>query len=313
MSSGTYQESTSHRNPQPNAALPASHAAGLGWDRQAACTCTSDSWMLSTLHRRSDRTVREFDLRNVPTIPPAVASKLGFYVYVYVNPLNDSVFYVGKGKGARALTHLDASPQEKRRIATLISEIRAQGVEPRIDILAHALPSNTAALQVETAAIDLLGVESLTNAARGWGSTKFGRRPLSELTAHYLRRPANIREPAILIRITKLYRFDMSDVELYDATRSAWKVGIKRERAELALAVFEGVVREVYAITAWLPGASTFNSVQADEAGEARRRRRWEFVGTIAADDVRRRYINRYVGHLFTKGAQNPIAYVNIR
>jgi len=38
----------------------------------------------------------------------------------------------------------------------------------------------------------------------------------------------------------------------------------------------------------------------------------WEFVGTIAEDHVRRRYINRYVGHLFTQGAQNPISYVNL-
>jgi hypothetical protein len=39
---------------------------------------------------------------------------------------------------------------------------------------------------------------------------------------------------------------------------------------------------------------------------------RWEFVGTIAEDNERNRYINRYVGHLFTRGAQNPISYVNL-
>ena len=64
------------------------------------------------------------------------------------------------------------------------------------------------------------------------------------MVAHYTRRKANIREPSILIRINKLYRYGMSDVELYDATRSAWKIGPKRERAFLALPVFEGVVRE---------------------------------------------------------------------
>ena len=35
---------------------------------------------------------------------------------------------------------------------------------------------------------------------------------------------------------------------LYEATRGVWKVGERREYAHLALAVFEGVVREVYAI-----------------------------------------------------------------
>ena len=76
------------------------------------------------------------------------------------------------------------------------------------------------------------------------------------------------------------------------------------------VSVFEGVIREVYRITQWLPGGSTFN---ARYGGRHRRRSdRWEFVGTLAEDPVRKRYANRYVGHLFPKGAQNPVAYVNV-
>ena len=136
--------------------------------------------------------------------------------------------------------------------------------------------------------------------------------PLEELAAHYTRRKANIREPSILIRINRLYRYGMTDAELYDATRSAWKVGQRsREQVELAFAVFEGVIREVYSVIRWLPGGSTFNgrwSGRATDRGD-----RWEFVGTIAPDSVRDRYVNRYVGDRFTQGAQNPIAYVNLK
>lgn len=32
-------------------------------------------------------------------IPRPVAEKLGHYVYLYVNPLDETVFYVGKGRG----------------------------------------------------------------------------------------------------------------------------------------------------------------------------------------------------------------------
>ena len=42
----------------------------------------------------------------IPRIAPAVARKLGYYVYLYVNPIDESIFYVGKGKGGRALAHL---------------------------------------------------------------------------------------------------------------------------------------------------------------------------------------------------------------
>lgn len=243
----------------------------------------------------------------IPRIAPAVAKKLGYYVYLYVNPLNRSVFYVGKGKGGRALAHLRAN--EKKEITKTIQDIRARGKEPRIEILAHGFLSPEAAHRVEAAAIDLLGLGNLANAVRGHGA-KFGRMPIQEVVAHYTRRKASIREASILIRINKLYRYGMTDAELYDATRSAWRVGAKRERAQLAFSVFDGIVREVYRITQWLPAGSTF-SVRRDGRG-IHEPDRWEFVGTVAEDTIRSRYLNRYVGHLFTQGAQNPISYVNL-
>lgn len=164
-------------------------------------------------------------------------------------------------------------------------------------------------MKIEAAAIDLIGLGNLTNAVRGHGA-KYGRRPIGELLAHYTKLPAQIEEPSILIRINRMYRFGMSPAQLYDATRSAWVVGRKCESVELAFAVYEGVIREVYRVQAWLPAGSTFNS-WFDGRGKARPGRK-EFVGVIAEDAVRRRYVNRYVGDLFSQGAQNPIAYVNV-
>jgi hypothetical protein len=244
----------------------------------------------------------------IPRIPPSVARKLGHYVYLYVDPTDSVVFYVGKGKNGRALAHLRAD--EKKRISKRIRKIKASGQEPKIEILAHGLGNPDTALKVEAAAIDLLGLPQLVNAVRGHG-TKYGRVPLAEAVAHYTKRKAHIQEAAILIRINKAYRYGMSDVELYDATRSAWRVGNQCQQAEYAFAVFEGVVREVYRITGWVEAGSTFNVRRNGRA--YRRPGRLEFVGTLAEPEIRRRYINRYVGHLFSRGAQNPISYVNIR
>ena len=66
-------------------------------------------------------------------------------------------------------------------------------------------------------------------------------------------------------------------------------------------------MREVYRITGWALGGSTFN-VRHNGRGH-RRPGRMEFVGTLAKPEMRRRYINRFVGHLFSRGAQNPISY----
>lgn len=121
-----------------------------------------------------------------------------------------------------------------------LEAIRAGGKQPRIEILAHGLPSPDAALKVEAAAIDLLGLKNLVNQVRGHGA-KYGRTPIQELIARYTQLKANVRDRVILIRINKLYRYGMTAAELYDATRSAWRVGPKREEAEYALSVFEGV------------------------------------------------------------------------
>jgi hypothetical protein len=109
-------------------------------------------------------------------IPPAVASKIGYYVYVYVDPRNRRPFYVGKGKGSRALAHLIARGNSRK--AAVLRELRRAGLKPQIDILAHGLRDEESALRIESAVIDLLDLAKLTNQVRGWQSVQLGRMPL---------------------------------------------------------------------------------------------------------------------------------------
>lgn len=246
----------------------------------------------------------------IPSIPRDVAGKLGYYIYIYVNPLDERIFYVGKGKGQRVLSHGKKTRGEAKtpKIETL-RRIRAAGKLPRLEILAHGLQNAETAFQIEAAVIDALGLASLTNRMRGWRSARYGRMPLEELIALYRRRPIEIREPSILIRINELYRPKMPASELYDATRASWRLGSKRKNAKYAFAVFEGVVREVYEIASWLEAGSTLNSAHGRDAQP---RDRWEFVGRLAPEHLRRRYINRDVSQYFRQGGRNPIRYVNI-
>ena len=242
----------------------------------------------------------------IPRLSRSVARELGYYVYLYVHPETNEVLYVGKGKGSRVLSHVRGS--HNARHAKALRALKRKGLLPRIDILVHGLRSEETANAVEAAVIDAIGLDQLTNAVRGWQSRRRGRMSLDHCIGLYGHKPARIREPSILIRINRLYRFGMTDTELYDATRAAWVVGKRRERAEYAFAIYQGVIREVYRITGWHPGGSTYN---ARWPQGSRRPGRWEFVGVIAEDRVRKRYLNKSVVDEFQEGCQNPIMYAN--
>jgi hypothetical protein len=240
-------------------------------------------------------------------IPPEVAEKLGWYVYLYVDPRNGQVFYVGKGKGQRLLAHL-SDEAESRKVRT-IAELRAAGLEPRLEVLTHGLPNEETGLRVEAAVIDALGLERLTNEVRGWRSVETGRLPLEELIAYYGAKPVEVVGPSLLIRISRLHRHGMDAEELYEATRGVWRLGVRRESARFAMAVFEGVVREVYEIETWHPAGSTpyrFREL-SEQAG------RWEFTGHVADEPIRSRYRGQSVAAYFKKGQQSPVVYVGVR
>lgn len=76
-------------------------------------------------------------------------------------------------------------------------------------------------------------------------SLEVGRIPLAKLKMYYAAKPVVVTDPALLIRINRLYRHHITPQELYEATRGVWKVGPRCTKAQYAFAVFEGVVREV--------------------------------------------------------------------
>ena len=241
-----------------------------------------------------------------PRLSQEVRRRLGYYVYLYVNPFTEQVFYVGRGKNDRVLDHLDDASDSRK--SQIIAEIRAQGREPRIEILAHGLWSDEEAYRIEAAVIDLVGAQSLANTVRAWRSHYHGRMSLDEIVAIYEREKVNIDEPALLVRLDQSYRYGMSDAELYDATRGAWKLGESREKARLAMAVYDGVVREVYEIEQWFPAGATFSTRNPRGVGVAGR---WEFVGRLAEEEFRSRYRLKSVEDHFLTHSQNPIAMIN--
>jgi len=242
------------------------------------------------------------------SLKPGMAEKLGYYVYLYVDPRDGKVFYVGKGKDERCLDHLfedDDHPKVQR-----IRDIFAASLEPRIEMLAHGLRTEQEAYNIEAAAIGLLGLENLTNRVVGKDSLRFGRKGLSELEGYYAAKPVKITDPVILIRVNQLYRHGMPAAELYDITRGVWALGLSRaSKMKYVFAVYEGVVREVFEPEKWIPALTTKYPTRNDLVPEDAKGR-IEFVGKVAPESIRQKYLLGDVTAYTKVSLQAPCLYV---
>ncbi|MCL4467505.1 MAG: hypothetical protein M1591_01045 [Deltaproteobacteria bacterium] len=229
----------------------------------------------------------------------AVIDNLKFYVYFLRDPMDNKIFYVGKGQGNRIFQHLACALEtsdESDKLET-IRKIVKLGKKVEHFILRHGL-TEECAFAVEAALIDFLGKNSLANIQSGHHTKEFGIKTTDEISALYDAKELSADHPIILININKHYKQGMKDEELYEATRKAWVIGKKRNEAKFAIAVCRGLTRETYEIEGW--------------EENKKNKRRWEFIGVLAPDSIREKYNYKSVKKYFEKGAANPIKYINI-
>ena len=220
------------------------------------------------------------------------------YVYVYCEINNENrrlPIYIGKGKSDRFFSHLndlsDLSISKNKKINTLLSEDKLG-----IDILAYGLDDKTA-LKVESACIDLMGIENLTNVVRGQGDN-VKRVPLNELTNLLTEKMVQVapEHKGVSILINRDYRPTFGDLEVFEITRGIWtkKMVTISGDAKYAYATFKGVVKEVYEIHTWVPaGTQEYFTRTLDP--DRIKKTRWEFVGRKAPKELRELYNGKII------------------
>lgn len=119
----------------------------------------------------------------------------------------------------------------------------------------------------------------------------------------------DIRENIVIIKINKSYREGMSETELYDVTRGCWKRKIASvEKADYALAVVYGIVKEVYQIDRWFPAENEVReTIPYNEAVDAGR---IIFKGRTANEEIRKKYLDHSVAGLFKRGEVAPVKVI---
>jgi len=103
-----------------------------------------------------------------------------FYVYIIADPRNESVFYVGKGKGTRIYSHLlPCNLKGNSPLSKKLNEILSLGLEPILVKIFENL-DNSEALELEKRLVRIMGLENLTNQCSGGGKGNIGYKHTDE-------------------------------------------------------------------------------------------------------------------------------------
>lgn len=142
----------------------------------------------------------------------------------------------------------------------------------------------------------------------------------SSRTRRIRRKPAtgdtSIKDHVIAICINEQYPHCSTADDLYTCTRGLWRLSQERaENAKYAFAIYKGEIKEVYEIERWLPATKVFSDFWVERLKRQGRiikpeehLGRYEFIGHLAAEDIRK----KYVGHKIPKRhTGNPIMYFN--
>lgn len=242
---------------------------------------------------------------------------LKYYVYMLIDPRNNTPFYVGKGIGNRVFQHIDSVFNEfsnSNEKLNTIKDILESGLEVNHVIIRHGLSENEA-FQIEASIIDTLSHCNLllTNIVLGHHSITKGLMRADEIIRLYNSVPlTEIGSDCIIININKKFKRGNNSLTIYEATKETWLINENNtSRLKYVLSEYKGLIVEVFEVDEWYKKERTKNKtidknkksqIQISVLG-------FGFNGKVASDEIRELYVNKSIAHVKMKGSAQVIRY----
>lgn len=247
---------------------------------------------------------------------PLTQETLGYYVYLLINPLNNKIFYVGKGKGNRVFDHVKITPLtwlENDKL-DIIREIIDKGEKVRYYILRHGMTENEAYL-VESAFIDFLTfkdfsfIAEISNIVAGHNQWDKGLKTVENIELIYNCLPLDVvNKPHKLLCININGTYHPS-VDIYEVTRKSWVLNPNRaNQADFVVAEYRGIIRAIFKVNE--KGWQKVESAENAEYFKGKNKSRYYFEGKEVSDDkIKELYLHKKLPSKL-KGQANPIFYL---
>ena len=253
-------------------------------------------------------------MSNLQSFSPTTIEKLKYYVYALVNPIDNKIFYIGKGQGNRVFHHQndvlkDLSNEDfiSLKIET-IKNIVDQNKQVISYVVRHGLEENYAH-ELEATLIDILSfnpfsLASLTNVVSGHNTSETGVSLSSEIECQYsapIITSKDFQHNVLIISANRFYDPTLSPIALYNVVRKAWSVNIKRaEAVDYVIIKYQGVLKEIYKVDKWVKYSVS------EKTGKPK----YAFEGDIITDsNIRELYLNKKL-ELDKKSYGMPFNYI---
>lgn len=257
------------------------------------------------------------------TLTPYAEEQLGYYVYALRNPIDNKVFYVGKGVGSRVFSHANGiigdEPADTAKLQT-IRAIHAAGQKVESFIVQHGLASDQHAFQTESALFGLLklldeqpGHElfSLTNLIQPPTFEDQGLMSVEDVLALYGEPADNTLIPhnSLFIKPAKLWRKGMRREDLWESTHGWWPLSAPRLRSiRYVFAVPNLVIRAAWEVQPadWriqAPGDRGWDDIVEKRSRGEEKKPRWGFESVVDVSETKfADLMNKSVLHTYLDG-----------